>query len=66
MTNRTIEPNKAPVDGSSKNGDLGFAVGVHLYEFSRGLSSALQDNFQYQFAAKITEGQQDETAECPT
>lgn len=57
ITNRMMEPSKAPVDGSSKNGDLVFYVGVQLYEFNAGLSivsGAPQYDFQNQFAAEIT------------
>lgn len=32
MTSRIMEPNKAPSDGSSKNGDLGLCKSCHFYE----------------------------------
>ena len=44
MTSRAIEPNKAPVDRSSKKGDLAVVEGLQLYGLRFSVSSAVKLN----------------------
>ena len=44
MTSKAMEPNKAPVDRSSKDGDLAEVEGLHLYGLRFSVSSAVKLN----------------------
>ena len=61
ITSRTMEPARAPVEGSSKNGDLVLLRDVQLYGFPYGVSTSTQNHFKDQFAAEIAQYQQCES-----
>ncbi len=60
MTSSVMKPNKAPVDGSSKDGDLAVVQGLQLYGLRLSVSSttksaSTENHLEHKLAAEITQ-----------